>query len=114
MAFQLRSYEFRRERERTWRELERLVKRVESGGHASLAPEELGRLPVLYRATLSSLSVARSISLDRNLLEYLEGLAARAYFCIYGGRPFAEHHFCSCKRNIATNTDENGTRRLAA
>ena len=41
---------------------------------------------MLYRATLSSLSVARSISLDRNLVDYLESLCTRAYFFVYGNR----------------------------
>lgn len=82
----LKSYSFRRERERTWRELESLVAKTESGGVRSLSPNEVMRLPGLYRATLSSLSVARSISLDRNVVEYLEALAARAYFCVYGAR----------------------------
>lgn len=79
-----KSTSFRREREKVWRELERLVTRVEKSGVRSLASRELARLPLLYRATLSSLSVARAISLDRNLLEYLESLSARAYFCVYG------------------------------
>jgi uncharacterized membrane protein SpoIIM required for sporulation len=30
--------------------------------------------------------VARAISLDRNLLEYLEALTTRSYFCVYGAR----------------------------
>jgi len=44
------------------------------------------RLPSLYFATLSSLSVARSISLDRNVVEYLESLASRSFFLVYGSR----------------------------
>ena len=79
----LRSYEFRREREASWAELEGLVDRIERQGIASLSAGELSRLPLLYRGALSSLSVARSISLDRNLLEYLESLTGRAYFCVY-------------------------------
>ncbi len=82
----LKSYEFRREREATWRELEALVAAAESNGVKSLLPEQKLRLPTLYRATLSSLSVARAISLDRNVVEYLESLSARAYFCVYGAR----------------------------
>ncbi len=82
--FVLRSYEFRREREKTWRELERLVDRVEKSGIKNLSAAELTRLPALYRATLSALSVARAISLDRALLDYLEGLCSRAYFAVYG------------------------------
>lgn len=82
----LKSFEFRRAREATWTELEELIDRVDRRGLRGLSAEELTRLPLLYRATLSSLSVARSISLDRNLLDYLESLAARAYFAVYGTR----------------------------
>ena len=82
----LKSYEFRREREESWRELEDLLARAEAGGIQSLTPRELFQLPNLYRATISSLSVARSITLDRNVLLYLEGLSARAYFFVYGAR----------------------------
>lgn len=82
----LKSFEFRREREAAWRELEGLVARAESGGVRALSPWELMRLPTLYRGALSALSVARSISLDRALLDYLESLSARAYFVVYGAR----------------------------
>ncbi|MFW6027685.1 MAG: stage II sporulation protein M [bacterium] len=82
----LRSYQFRREREESWRELEKLVSRVERRGIRTLSADELMRLPNLYRAALSALSVARSVSLDNNLVTYLESLAARAYFCVYGTR----------------------------
>jgi len=80
----LKSTQFRKERENAWRELERLVARAESSGVRSLSAQQMARLPLLYRATLSSLSVARAISLDRNLVDYLESLCARAYFCVYG------------------------------
>ena len=82
----LTSQKFRREREDTWRELEGLVAKAERGGLGRLDSGELLRLPVLYRATVSSLSVARAISLDRNLTRYLEGLSSRAYFLVYGTR----------------------------
>jgi uncharacterized membrane protein SpoIIM required for sporulation len=49
-----------------------------------LSSEELFELPVLYRATLSSLSVARETSLDADLVAYLESLSTRAYFILYG------------------------------
>ncbi len=80
----LKSAAFRREREATWRELETLVNVAESRGVRRLSASELVQLARLYRATLSALSVARAISLDRNLLEYLETLGARAYFVVYG------------------------------
>jgi len=81
---ELKSTRFRNERESVWRELERLVQRAEKSGVRSLGASQVARLPLLYRATLSSLSVARAISLDKNLVDYLETLCARAYFCVYG------------------------------
>jgi len=87
----LRSVAFRLERERAWRALESLVSQVEKHGLRALSAAELHRLHTLYRATLSSLSVARAISLDRNVTAYLEVLATRAYLAIYGAkrRPIA-------------------------
>ena len=82
----LKSSEFRKGREAGWRELEGLVGRVERRGVRSLSLDELQRLPILYRSALSSLSVARTIALDRNLLLYLEGLALRAFLAVYGPR----------------------------
>jgi uncharacterized membrane protein SpoIIM required for sporulation len=82
----LKSSEFRKAREASWRELETLVARVEKRGVGTLGPAELERLPLLYRTLLSSLSVARSIALDRNLLAYLEALAARAFLVVYAPR----------------------------
>ena len=84
--FTLKSAAFRAEREASWRQLEALLWRLQKHGLAGLSAIDLARLPVLYRATLSSLSVARAISLDRNLLEYLETLSARAYLAVYGTR----------------------------
>jgi uncharacterized membrane protein SpoIIM required for sporulation len=82
----LRSARFRREREAAWAELDRLLGRAERRGIEVLEPDELIRLPALYRATVSSLSVARAISLDRNVLDYLENLARRGYFMVYAPR----------------------------
>lgn len=79
----LNSADFRREREGSWRELEYLLERVERAGLKALSAPELERLPILYRHALSSLSVARAISLDTNLIEYLDSLARRAYFSVY-------------------------------
>jgi len=85
-AITLKSSEFRREREQSWQELERLLQRARRRGVTALAPAELERLPLLYRSALSSLSVARAIALDRHLLLYLEDLALRAYLVVYGPR----------------------------
>ena len=83
---ELKSSQFRREREATWQALESLVTRIDRSGIAAATPAELNRLPLLYRSTLSSLSVARAISLDRALVSYLEILALKAYLCVYGSR----------------------------
>jgi len=84
--FTLKSYELRRERERGWRDLEELLARADKVGVQGLSGDELHRLPVLYRAAVTSLSVARAISLDRNLVSYLESLAARAHLRVYGAK----------------------------
>lgn len=85
-APRLKSASFRAEREASWRELEAIVGRLEARGPRALSPEELARLPALYRGALSSLSVARAISLDRNVLDYLESLCGRAYLAVYASR----------------------------
>jgi uncharacterized membrane protein SpoIIM required for sporulation len=82
----VKSVEFRRDREATWTELEGLVDRIERSGLSELSPTDISRLPVVYRATLSSLSVARAVSLDASLLEYLESLSTRAYVATYGAK----------------------------
>jgi hypothetical protein len=71
----LRSSEFRKGREASWRELEGLIARAERRSLAVLSVEEAQRLPTLYRSALSSLSVARSIALDRNLLLFWRAFA---------------------------------------
>lgn len=80
----LRSAAFRRDREQTWRQLEILIAQAERSGLHRLSAQDVTALAANYRATLSSLSVARAISLDRNVVEYLEALCARAYFVVYG------------------------------
>jgi uncharacterized membrane protein SpoIIM required for sporulation len=82
----LRSEEFRRGREAAWRRLETTVERVEKRGIACLSADELQQLPLLYRTASSSLSVARSIALDRNLVLFLENLVLRAFFVVYAPR----------------------------
>ena len=82
----LKSSQFRKGREAGWLELEELINRVERRGTGALTLDELQRLPILYRAALSSLSVARTIALDRNLLMYLENLALRSFLTVYQPR----------------------------
>ncbi|MEQ8709702.1 MAG: stage II sporulation protein M [Rhodospirillales bacterium] len=81
---ELKSSAFRKEREHLWLELDGLVTRIEKKGLRKLTAEETLKLPMLYRQTLSSLSVARATSLDAAVLSYLEVLSTRAYLAIYG------------------------------
>jgi uncharacterized membrane protein SpoIIM required for sporulation len=82
----LKSVRFREEREADWLRLEALVNKAEQGAATALSDAELLAMPVLYRSTLSSLSVARATSLDAALIDYLESLSTRAYFVVYGAR----------------------------
>lgn len=82
----MKSYRFREEREADWAELDRIVQQAEKRGVDGLTDSDLAELPHLYRQAVSSLSVARTISLDQNVVAYLETLCARAYFFVYGTR----------------------------
>ncbi len=83
---QLKSQRFRAEREMSWRQLDQLLNKAQRKGAAALSDEELLAAPVLYRSAMSSLSVARSISLDRGVVGYLESLCLRGYLFVYGVR----------------------------
>jgi uncharacterized membrane protein SpoIIM required for sporulation len=83
---QIHSVAFRREREASWLELEGIVDRIERSGPRGVSAEELAQLPALYRSALSSLHVARTMASDRRMVDYLESLASRAYFCVYSTR----------------------------
>jgi len=82
----LRSDRFRLEREGEWKRLEAIVTRIERGRLRGVSDEDLLALPALYRTAVSSLSVARETSLDRETLLWLEGLTRRAWFIVYGPR----------------------------
>lgn len=80
----LKSHKFRIEREAGWKQLEVILAKIERKSVRKLSDEELIALPGLYRSTLSSLNVARAISLDQDVIGYLESLSMRTYFAIYG------------------------------
>jgi uncharacterized membrane protein SpoIIM required for sporulation len=83
------SRRFRAARQAEWRRLEDILTTAERKSVRSLDDDDLLALPILYRGALSSLSVARETSLDLELITYLEGLCARAYFFVYGVRTSA-------------------------
>lgn len=78
--------QFRERREPEWQHLEAILQVAEGKSVRALSDADLLALPVLYRGALSSLSLARETSLDLELITYLEGLCARAYFFVYGVR----------------------------
>jgi uncharacterized membrane protein SpoIIM required for sporulation len=80
----LRSARFRAEREADWRLLETLVTRAEKVGLHRMTYTDARDIAASYRRATTSLAIAREISLDKALLEYLEALTARAYLCVYG------------------------------
>lgn len=83
-GLQLKSQKFREAREGDWRALNSALDRAERQGLGGFSIDELLNLPVLYRQAMSSLSMAMAISLDRNMVVYLQSLSARAYVYIYG------------------------------
>lgn len=85
-AASLRSDRFRLEREVDWQRLDSIVTALEKGRPGRISDEDLLDLPVLYRKATSSLAVARETSLDAATLDYLEALARRAWFQVYGPR----------------------------
>lgn len=95
----LKSQRFRQQRESDWRRLEQLMTKAEKGSASKLTDEEILAIPVLYRSTLSALSVARETSLDLGLVEYLETLSARAYFFVYGSRATLQDRLTSFFRH---------------
>ena len=86
MSDLLKSYRFREERQADWQKLDLILTKAENGGVKNLSDEQMLALPRLYRQAVSSLSVARSISLDQNVVNYLESLCTRSYFFVYGAR----------------------------
>jgi len=79
----LRSARFRAEREADWQLLEALVLQAESRGLHRMDYAAARDLAASYRRATTSLAIAREVSLDRALLQYLEALTARAYLCVY-------------------------------
>lgn len=79
----IRSSRFRAEREADWRRLEALVQEAERHGIHNMDFSSARDLSELYRQATTWLAIAREISLDKALLEYLEALTARAYLSVY-------------------------------
>ena len=85
---ELFSARFRREREASWRATEAALDTLQSG-QSSAADKQAAalELPGLIRELHSSLSVARSISLDKPMIAYLDALATRASLILNDEQP---------------------------
>jgi len=70
----------------TWSELEARLDRLEKDPAARLRLEQVRELHHLYQRTVSDLARLGSLAADPELKIYLEGLVARAYGEIHGGR----------------------------
>ncbi|KIC41145.1 membrane protein [Ruegeria sp. ANG-R] len=79
----IRSARFRKKREADWRRLETLVSQAERVGLQRMEFAAARDLAALYKNATTSLAIAREISLDKALLDYLEALTARAYLSVY-------------------------------
>lgn len=82
----IRSLRFRQSREADWRKLEGLLETVEKRGLSGLDFSQADELSLLYRQAMNSLSLAREVSLDKALLDYLGSLCVRSYLAVYAPR----------------------------
>jgi hypothetical protein len=69
-----------------WERLTALLDKTRLGGLASLSAEDLLELGRLYRTATSDLAVARRDFAGHRVIEYLNGLVARAHGTIYQSR----------------------------
>lgn len=80
--------QFLNRRQDSWRRLEFLLQRVESGGLKALTPFEIREFGTLYRRASSDLVTARSKTANAEVLQYLNDLVARAYAQVYRARRY--------------------------
>lgn len=72
-------------REQSWRQLERLLKKVEKQGLKALQAEEIQALASLYRSASADLARARTQQAGQLITQKLQTLVSRAYAQIYQG-----------------------------
>ncbi len=70
----------------TWERLSAIVERSRRGGLAALEDEEITELGRLYRSATSDLAVARRDFPGHRVVDYLNGLVARAHAEVYQRR----------------------------
>lgn len=84
IAYDAREHAFVEDRQRDWDALDRLIHQADARGLRSLAPDELARLPLLYRDACADLARARGDRFAAPLVDYLQGLAAAGHALLYG------------------------------
>lgn len=72
-------------RESNWRQLDSLLKRVETKGLKSLQAREITELASLYRSVSADLARAKTHKLDPILTQDLQNLTSRSYVQVYQG-----------------------------
>lgn len=72
-------------REKSWQELDALLKRVERWGIKSLNAEEVENLASLYRSISADLARARTHQAGELIIQKLQTLTSRSYSLIYQG-----------------------------
>ncbi len=73
-------------RKASWERLSAIVERSRRGGLAALEDEEIAELGRLYRSATSDLAVARRDFSGLRVVDYLDGLVARAHAEVYQRR----------------------------
>jgi uncharacterized membrane protein SpoIIM required for sporulation len=74
---------FAERRQRDWDALDALTRKAAQRGLKSLTPEEIARLPPLYRDVCADLARAQAERYGAPLLDYLHGLTAASHTALY-------------------------------
>lgn len=74
---------FIQERESDWKELDKMLRKIQSGGIKRLSKNDLKHLGRLYRAATSHLAAARTYFPSSDATRYLNQLVAQAHASIY-------------------------------
>lgn len=74
-------------RKADWTDLDRVVTAAQARGLRKVAPDDVGRLTILYRDTCADLARAEAARYSAALVDYLQGLTAAAHTVVYGTRP---------------------------
>jgi uncharacterized membrane protein SpoIIM required for sporulation len=70
----------------SWERLTAILDQSQLGGLSTLSADELSELGRLYRGATSDLAVARRDFAGHRVVDYLNGLVARAHGAVYGSR----------------------------